>query len=77
MISLDRCDKSCNTFNNLSERICFSNETEEVNLKVFNMNQIDQWNMFHVTLDAVLMVKNVIESKNRIVININVNVKSQ
>ena len=45
MISLDRCDKSCNTFNNLSERICFSNETEEVNLKVFNMiTQINESN---------------------------------
>ena len=37
MVSLDRCDGSCNTFDNLSSRICVSNKTKDVILNVFDM----------------------------------------
>ena len=37
MVSLDRCDRSCNTFDDPSDRICVSNKTENANINVFNM----------------------------------------
>ena len=30
MISLDRCNGSCNTLDDLSSRICFPNKTEDI-----------------------------------------------
>ena len=37
MISLDRCDGSCNTFDYLSNRIYAPNKTKVMNLSVLNM----------------------------------------
>ena len=37
MISLDKCNRSYNSVNDLSMRICLPSETEDVNIKVFNM----------------------------------------
>ena len=34
---LDRCFRSCNTLNELSNKLCFPNKTEDLNLSVFNM----------------------------------------
>ena len=34
---LDRCVGSCNTLNDLSNKVCIPNKTEDVNLSVFNM----------------------------------------
>ena len=36
-INLDRWMRSCNTLNDLSRRICVPNQTEDLNLSVFNM----------------------------------------
>ena len=36
-INLGRCAGSCNTLNDLSNKVCFANETEYLNLRVFNM----------------------------------------
>ena len=36
-VKLDRCVGSCNTFNCLSNKVCFPNKTEDVNPCVFNM----------------------------------------
>ena len=36
-LQLDRCVESCNTLNDISKGVCFGNETEDVNLSVFNM----------------------------------------
>ena len=36
-VNLDRCTGSCNTLNDLSSRICFPNETKDLNFPVFNM----------------------------------------
>ena len=36
-IELDRCVVSCNTLNNLSNKICVPNKTEDLTLIVFNM----------------------------------------
>ena len=36
-VKLDRCVGSCNTLNDLSNKVCVVNKTEDLNLKVFNM----------------------------------------
>ena len=36
-IKLDRCIGSCNPLNGLSNKVCVPNETEDLNLSVFNM----------------------------------------
>ena len=36
-VKLDRCVGSCNTLNDLSNKICVPNKTEESNLNAFNI----------------------------------------
>ena len=36
-VKLDRCVRSCNALNDLSNKVCVPNKTEDLNLKVFNM----------------------------------------
>ena len=36
-IKFDRCVGSCNTLNDLSNKVCVSNKTEDLCLRVFNM----------------------------------------
>ena len=36
-ITLDKCNGNCNTFNDISDKKCVSNKTEDVNLSVFNL----------------------------------------
>ena len=35
--NLDRCVGSCNTLNDLSNKVCISDKTEDLNLSMFNM----------------------------------------
>ena len=37
VVTLDRCDGSCNSFNNLYNKINFPNKTKNVRLRIFNM----------------------------------------
>ena len=37
MVSLDRCKRSCNIFDNLSSTICILNKREDLNLNVFQV----------------------------------------
>ena len=37
MVSLDRCDESCNTVEDLFGKICVPSKIEDVNLRNFNM----------------------------------------
>ena len=37
MVKLDRCVGSCNTMNDLSNKVCVPNQTEDLNLGVFKM----------------------------------------
>ena len=34
-VTLDRCVRSCNTFNNLSNKVCVQNKPEDLNIHVF------------------------------------------
>ena len=36
VVKLDRCVESCNTFNNLSNKVCVPKEIQDLNLSVFN-----------------------------------------
>ena len=36
-VKLDRCVGSCNTLNDLSNKVCVPNKTEDLNLRVFHM----------------------------------------
>ena len=36
-VKLDRCVGSCNTLNDLSNKVCIPNETEDLNLSMFKM----------------------------------------
>ena len=36
-VKLDRCVKSCNNLNELSNKVCVPNKTEDLNLSMFNM----------------------------------------
>ena len=37
MISLNKCNGSCNAIDDLSKKICILGETKDVNVKLFNM----------------------------------------
>ena len=37
VVKVDRCAGGCNTLNDLSNKVCVPNKTEELNLNVFNM----------------------------------------
>ena len=37
MVKFDRCVRRCNTLNDLSNKVCVPNKTEDLNLSVFNM----------------------------------------
>ena len=44
MVILDKCNGSCNTFSNISNKICVPNKTEDVNLSVnLKMSQLLQF----------------------------------
>ena len=77
MISLNKCTRGSNV---LSPELCFPKETKDIYAKTFNMitnkNEVKQWqNIFHVIVNANLIVQNVIQIKNRIIKHINVNLK--
>ena len=36
-VKLHKCVRSCNTLNDLSNKACFPNKTEDLNLNMFNM----------------------------------------
>ena len=59
MVSLDRCDGSCNTFDDQG-RICVLNKTENANINVFNKSKTLTK---HISCDCKcnLMVENIIQ----------------
>ena len=64
IISMNRCDGSCNTAEDPSGRKCVLNKTEDVNLKLFDiikgyMNQRQLQNISYGSVDMNLMERNV------------------
>ena len=77
MISLDKCNESCNAADYLSTKICVPRKRKDVNVKVFNMiTVIDEAKTFHVIVNANLIAQHVIQLKNGIMIIVKANVKS-
>ena len=37
VVNLDRCVRSCNTLNDLSNKVCLPNKADNLNLSIFNM----------------------------------------
>ena len=43
-VKLDRCVGTCNTLNDLSNKVCIPNKIEDLNLSVFNMiTGMNEW----------------------------------
>ena len=72
MISLDKCNGSCNV---LSPKICALKETKDINVKVFNM-LTNKNEITNVIANANSIVQYVIQIKNRIMKHVIENAKS-
>ena len=79
-VKLDTCVESFNTLNDLSNKVCVPNKTEDLNLNMFNMitgiNELKTLTKhYHVNVNVNLMEENVIHINNGILINVDVSVK--
>ena len=80
-VKLDRCVGSCNTLNDLSNKVCVPNKTEDLNLSVFNMiTGINESKTLtkHISCECKCRFdgKNVIQVNGGITINIDVSIKT-
>ena len=80
-VKLDRCVGSCSTLNNLFNKVCVPNKTENLNTYVFymitgKMNQKFQQKIYHANVTVNLMEENVLHIKSGITINIGMSIKS-
>ena len=73
MISLDRYNGSCNTFDGLNGRICVMSKTRVIDLKVFLMRTLKNTleSYLKENIYIYIIVNNLIYNKNVIAININ------
>ena len=79
-VDLDSCVGSCNTLNDLSNKVCVPNKTEYLNLSVFNMIRgINKSKTLtkHISCEynVNLMVENAIQIKSEIIVNVDASVK--
>ena len=80
-VKLDRCVRSCNTLNDLSNKVCVPNKTEDLNLSMFNMiTGVNESKMLtkHISCECKCRLdrKNVIQINGAITINVDVSVKN-
>ena len=80
-VKLDRCAGSCNTLNDLSNKVFVPNKTEDLNLGVFNMiTGINEsktlTSISHANVNVNLIEENVIQINSGITINVNISVKN-
>ena len=80
-VKLDRCVDSCNTPNDLSNKLCVPNKTEDLNLSVFNMitgkNESKTLTKhIYANVNANLMAENLIQINGGITINLDMSVKT-
>ena len=80
LIKLDRCAGSFNNINDLSNKVCVPNKTENLNLSVFNMitgkNGKHQQSIYHANANVDLMEENVIQINGGVMISVNMNAKN-
>ena len=82
MVKLDSCNGSCNTLDDLPNRICVPNKIENVTLSVFTMIiRINEsktlTNIWHASVNLSLMVEIVIQIKSGITTNVDVSAKTR
>ena len=70
-----RCVGSCNTLNDLSNKVCVLSKTKDLNLSVFNM--ITGINESKTLTNVNLMEENVTKINGGITINVHVSVKKK
>ena len=75
-VTLDRCMWSCNTLNDLSNKVWVPNKTEDLDLNLSVCNTITGINV-NVNVNINLMVENVTRIKSIIMINVGVSAKIQ
>ena len=77
MVKSDRCVGSCNTLNDLSNKVYIPNKREDLNLSVFNMiTCINEWKMLTKDTYMNLMEQNVSQINGEITVNVDVSVKT-
>ena len=79
-VKLDRCVGRCNTLNDLSNKVCVPNKTEDSNIHAFNIiTGINKPKISKIYISRKckvnLMEENVIQIKRGIMINVDVSVK--
>ena len=80
-VKLDRCVGSCNTLNDLSNKVCIPNKTEDINLSMFNMikgiNELKTLTK-HISCECKCNFdrKNIIQINGGIMVNFNVSVEN-
>ena len=70
-VKSDICVGSCNTLNDLSNKVCVPNETEDLNLSAFKKQ-----NMYHANVNVNFMVESIIQIKSGIMINADTSAKN-
>ena len=80
-VKLDRCVGGCNTLNDLSNKVCVQNEKKDLNIHVFNViTGINESKVLtkHISCKCKCKFhgKNLIQIKNGIMINVDVNVRN-
>ena len=78
VVKLDRCVGSSNTLaNDLSNKVCVPNKTEDLNLSMITWINKSKILMKHISceLNANLMVESIFQFKNGIIINDNASAK--
>ena len=78
VVNVDKCVGSCNTLNNLSNKVSFPNKTEDLNIsKKYSNKWIKNYNKtYHVNVNVNMMEENVMQIKSEIMINTNMSVKN-
>ena len=79
-VKLDKCVRCFNALNDLSNKVCVPNKTEDLNLIVFNkitgINKSKSLTKDHANVNVDLMGKNVIQINGGTTKNVNVSVKN-
>ena len=80
MVKLDICAGNCYTLNDLSNKQCFPNKTEDLDLRLISMitginEQKQLKSIYHANVIVDLMKENVIQINDGIMIGVDVNVK--
>ena len=79
-VKLDRCVRSCNTLNDLSNKVCVPSKTEDLNLRLIKMvTRINELKRLAKNISCKrkcnMMEENVIEFNTEITINVDVSAK--